>query len=88
MERRSMTLGTKMVRSDKAGAGVMFSVDTETGFDKVVVINAAWGLLSPEQKTGASQEFIDFANNTSTFTTGLLLDARDTVVQGHTAIRR
>lgn len=34
----------KMVRSDKAGAGVMFSVDTETGFDKVVVINAAWGL--------------------------------------------
>ncbi len=34
----------RMVRSDKAGAGVMFSVDTETGFDKVVVINAAWGL--------------------------------------------
>lgn len=34
----------QMVRSDKAGAGVMFSVDTETGFDKVVVINAAWGL--------------------------------------------
>ena len=22
----------------------MFSIDTETGFDKVVVINAAWGL--------------------------------------------
>ncbi|EQD37100.1 phosphoenolpyruvate synthase, partial [mine drainage metagenome] len=34
----------KMVRSDKAGAGVMFSIDTETGFDKVVVINASWGL--------------------------------------------
>lgn len=33
-----------MVRSDLAGAGVMFSVDTETGFDKVVVIDAAWGL--------------------------------------------
>jgi pyruvate,water dikinase len=33
-----------MVRSDLAGAGVMFSIDTETGFDKVVVINAAWGL--------------------------------------------
>jgi pyruvate,water dikinase len=33
-----------MVRSDLAGAGVMFSVDTETGFDKVVLINAAWGL--------------------------------------------
>jgi pyruvate, water dikinase len=34
----------KMVRSDRAGAGVMFSIDTETGFDDVVVINAAWGL--------------------------------------------
>jgi pyruvate,water dikinase len=34
----------KMVRSDKAGAGVMFSIDTETGFDKIVVINASWGL--------------------------------------------
>ena len=33
-----------MVRSDLSGAGVMFSIDTETGFDKVVVINAAWGL--------------------------------------------
>lgn len=34
----------KMVRSDEGAAGVMFSIDTETGFDKVVVINAAWGL--------------------------------------------
>ena len=34
----------KMVRSDLGGAGVMFSIDTETGFDKVVLINAAWGL--------------------------------------------
>jgi pyruvate,water dikinase len=34
----------KMVRSDMAGAGVMFSIDTETGFPDVVVINAAWGL--------------------------------------------
>jgi pyruvate,water dikinase len=34
----------QMVRSDRAGAGVMFSIDTETGFDKVVLINAAWGL--------------------------------------------
>jgi len=33
-----------MVRADSGGAGVMFSIDTETGFDKVVVINAAWGL--------------------------------------------
>ncbi|WP_137390388.1 phosphoenolpyruvate synthase [Rhodoligotrophos defluvii] len=34
----------RMVRSDKAGSGVMFSIDTETGFPGVVVINAAWGL--------------------------------------------
>lgn len=33
-----------MVRSDLAGSGVMFSLDTETGFDKVVIIDAAWGL--------------------------------------------
>ncbi len=34
----------RMVRSDLGGAGVMFSIDTETGFDRVVLINAAWGL--------------------------------------------
>jgi len=33
-----------MVRSDKSGSGVMFTIDTETGFPDVVVINAAWGL--------------------------------------------
>jgi pyruvate,water dikinase len=33
-----------MVRSDKAGAGVMFSIDTETGFPDAVLISAAWGL--------------------------------------------
>lgn len=34
----------KMVRADLAGAGVMFTLDMETGFPRVVVINAAWGL--------------------------------------------
>jgi len=34
----------KMVRADQAGAGVMFSIDTETGFPDIVVIDAAWGL--------------------------------------------
>ena len=34
----------KMVRADLAGSGVMFSIDTETGFPDVVIINAAWGL--------------------------------------------
>jgi pyruvate, water dikinase len=34
----------KMVRADQGGAGVMFTLDTETGFPDVVLINAAWGL--------------------------------------------
>jgi len=34
----------RMVRADKAGSGVMFSIDTETGFPRAVLINAAWGL--------------------------------------------
>ncbi|CAK7213553.1 hypothetical protein SBRCBS47491_001840 [Sporothrix bragantina] len=34
----------RMVRSDASGSGVMFSIDTESGFDKIVLINAAWGL--------------------------------------------
>jgi len=34
----------KMARSDKAGAGVMFSIDTETGFPDIVLITSAWGL--------------------------------------------
>ncbi|MFT5702962.1 MAG: pyruvate,water dikinase [Rickettsiales bacterium] len=34
----------EMVRSDKSGSGVMFSIDTETGFPDAVLINAAWGL--------------------------------------------
>jgi pyruvate, water dikinase len=34
----------KMVRSDKAGSGVIFTLDTETGFRKVIIITAAFGL--------------------------------------------
>lgn len=34
----------KMVRSDEASSGVMFSIDTETGFPDVVLIDAAWGI--------------------------------------------
>ena len=34
----------RMVRSDLATAGVMFSIDTETGSNNVVLINAAYGL--------------------------------------------
>jgi pyruvate, water dikinase len=34
----------RMVRSDLAGAGVAFTIDTETGFDQVLVLDGAWGL--------------------------------------------
>lgn len=34
----------KMVRSDLAASGVMFTLDTETGFRDVVLINGAYGL--------------------------------------------
>lgn len=47
----------KMVRSDVGSAGVMFTLDTETGFDKVVLINSIYGigemivkgLITPDQ---------------------------------------
>ena len=49
----------KMVRSDRASAGVMFSIDTETGFRDAAIITAAWGLgenvvqgtVNPDQYT-------------------------------------
>ncbi|MCS7046715.1 MAG: phosphoenolpyruvate synthase, partial [Gemmataceae bacterium] len=34
----------KMVRSDRGAAGVLFTLDTETGFPDVVLINSAYGL--------------------------------------------
>ncbi|MDD5406289.1 MAG: phosphoenolpyruvate synthase [Sulfurovaceae bacterium] len=34
----------KMVRSDAGTSGVMFSIDTESGFEDVVFINAAYGI--------------------------------------------
>jgi pyruvate,water dikinase len=34
----------RMVRSDLGSSGVMFTIDTETGFPDVVLINAAYGL--------------------------------------------
>ena len=41
----SLSVGVqKMVRSDKACSGVMFSIDTETGFKNAVLINGSYGL--------------------------------------------
>ena len=41
----ALSIGVQqMVRSDLAGSGVMFSIDTESGFPNVAVVSAAWGL--------------------------------------------
>ncbi|HVZ12373.1 MAG TPA: phosphoenolpyruvate synthase [Patescibacteria group bacterium] len=34
----------KMARSDRGASGVMFTLDTESGFRNVVLINGSWGL--------------------------------------------
>ncbi len=44
-EQVALSVGVqRMVRSDLSSSGVMFSLDTESGFDKVVLVNGAWGL--------------------------------------------
>ncbi|WP_335939612.1 phosphoenolpyruvate synthase [Streptomyces sp. PTD5-9] len=41
----ALSIGVQvMVRSDLAGAGVIFTLDPESGFPGVVVVSAAWGL--------------------------------------------
>ena len=41
----SLSVGVQpMIRSDKGASGVMFTIDTESGFDKVILINATYGL--------------------------------------------
>lgn len=41
----SMSVGIqRMVRSDLASSGVLFTIDTESGFDRVVFITSAYGL--------------------------------------------
>ena len=34
----------KMVRSDLASSGIIFTLDTETGFPNIVLINSIWGI--------------------------------------------
>jgi pyruvate,water dikinase len=41
----SLSIGVqKMVRSDQSSSGIMFSLDTESGFKDVVLINSCYGL--------------------------------------------
>jgi pyruvate, water dikinase len=64
----------KMVRADLAASGIMFSLDTETGFRDVVLISAAYG-LGENVVQGAldPDEFIVF---------------KPTFAQGHRAVLR
>lgn len=51
----------KMVRSDLGCSGVMFTLDTETGFSKVILINGSWGLGEMiVQGTVTPDEFLVF----------------------------
>jgi pyruvate,water dikinase len=44
-EEVALSIGVQqMVRSDMSSSGVMFSIDTETGCDRFVLITGAWGL--------------------------------------------
>jgi len=41
----ALSIGVQeMVRADTGSSGVMFTIDTESGFEDVILINAAWGL--------------------------------------------
>lgn len=53
----------KMVRSDLACSGVMFTLDTESGFENAVIINSSWGLgeMVVQGKTDPD-EFIVYKN--------------------------
>ncbi|MGI4993519.1 phosphoenolpyruvate synthase [Halobacteriovorax sp. GFR7] len=51
----------RMIRSDLASSGVIFTIDTETGFKNAVVITGAWGLgENIVQGTVNPDEFIVF----------------------------
>src|SRR5690606_20320431 len=44
-EQVALSVGVQqMVRSDKGSAGVIFTLDTESGFPDVVLITGSWGL--------------------------------------------
>lgn len=54
----------KMVRSDLASSGVAFSIDTESGFKDVVLINGSYGLgESVVQGSVSPDEFLIFKPN-------------------------
>lgn len=63
----------QMVRSDRGSSGVMFTIDTETGFPNVVLINGSWGLgENVVQGTVGPDEFLVFKPTLGEGTTPIL----------------
>ncbi len=60
----SISVGVqKMVRSDMACSGIMFTIDTESGFKDVVIINASYGLGESIVEGGINpDEYIVYKN--------------------------
>jgi len=58
----ALSLGVqRMVKTDTASSGVMFTIDTESGFEKLIVINSSYGLGEyVVQGTVTPDEFIVF----------------------------
>lgn len=45
LDQISLSVGIQpMIRSDKGASGVIFTLDTESGFDKVILVTASYGL--------------------------------------------
>ncbi len=63
----------QMVRSDLAASGVMFSLDTESGFDKVVFITSSYGLGELVVQGAVNpDEFYVYKPNLATFKPAIL----------------
>lgn len=68
-EKVALSVGVqKMVRSDKASAGVMFTLDTETGYKDAIIINGSYGLAELVVKGSVIPD--EFIVHKPTFTQG------------------
>jgi len=67
----------RMVRSDLAASGVMFSIDTESGFEDVVFITSSYGLGETVVQGAVNpDEFYVYKNNLGVARRSILLKSR------------
>jgi len=70
----------QMVRSDKGCAGVGFTLEPDSGFENVVVLSSAWGLLKNNQKSilskkiGSKQETLIYNTDDNNADTTINID--------------